>query len=509
MQMASIALCALFFLKTVAYARADEPIPQPFDIAPQPLQSALTAFARQSHEEILFAPEVVAAKRTAGVKGTMTPLIALKVLLNDSGLPFSSTPGGAILVGNQNFNAVRNTSPILVSAANDQPGKEVDKSSGSFRVAQVDQGATRSSAVTATTESSVKNPNAGPTLTEIVVTAQKREERLQDVPVPVSAIGADTLVESNQLTLNDYYTRVPALSISNDGYHSLPTLAIRGITTGGFANPTVAILVDDVPFSSSTTNGKGLLVPDFDVSDLERIEVLRGPQGTLYGANSMGGLLKYVTVDPSTQSLSGRLQVGGNDVHNGAEAGYNVRGAVNVPVTDTLAIRASAFTREDPGYIDNPILHANGINEDHVDGGRVSVLFRPSDTVSLKVGALYQELTSEGVNFVDVAPGLGDLQQDNLRGTGAYTHKQQLYSATLNMRLGSVDLTAVSGYGIYDSTDDNDLSPFYTSLVMKDFAVTGTAGTEKQDTRKFTQEIRLSSSVARSEERRVGKECLE
>lgn len=91
---ASVALCALFLLETAAYARADERTPQAFDIGPQSLASALTAFARQSHEEILFAPDVADTKRTAGVKGTMTPLIALTVLLKDSGLPFSSTPSG-------------------------------------------------------------------------------------------------------------------------------------------------------------------------------------------------------------------------------------------------------------------------------------------------------------------------------------------------------------------------------------------------------------------------------
>src|SRR5579885_2709759 len=95
----SIALSALFLLQTVANARADEKAPQSFDIAPQPLSTALTAFARQSHEEILFAPDVVANRKTAGVKGTMTAVVALKVLLRESGLPFNSTPSGAILVG--------------------------------------------------------------------------------------------------------------------------------------------------------------------------------------------------------------------------------------------------------------------------------------------------------------------------------------------------------------------------------------------------------------------------
>jgi outer membrane receptor protein involved in Fe transport len=98
--------------------------------------------------------------------------------------------------------------------------------------------------------------------------------------------------------------------------------------------PTVGITVDDVPFGGSS--GGDYFVPDLDLGDLQRIEVLRGPQGTLYGASSTGGLLKFVTLDPSTEALSGRAEAGTDGVYNGAQLGYNFRGAVNVPVTDDL-----------------------------------------------------------------------------------------------------------------------------------------------------------------------------
>src|SRR6202011_2586183 len=99
-------------------------------------------------------------------------------------------------------------------------------------------------------------------------------------------------------------------------------LVVRGITSGLGSNPTVGITVDDVPYGSSTILGGGNTVPDLDPSDLARIELLRGPQGTLYGASSMGGLLKFVTVDPSTEAVSGRAQAGLSSVQNGAELGY-------------------------------------------------------------------------------------------------------------------------------------------------------------------------------------------
>ena len=113
-------------------------------------------------------------------------------------------------------------------------------------------------------------------LSEIIVTAQKRTERLQDVPVPVTSISADELTENNLTRIQDYYSSVPGLSIGTDGLRpGLTTISIRGITTGAFSNPTVGITVDDVPYGASTLQGGGIYAPDIDPSDLARVEVLR------------------------------------------------------------------------------------------------------------------------------------------------------------------------------------------------------------------------------------------
>ncbi|HEV2441864.1 MAG TPA: Plug domain-containing protein, partial [Steroidobacteraceae bacterium] len=112
------------------------------------------------------------------------------------------------------------------------------------------------------------------------------------MPVPVTAVAAESLLDNDQLTIQDYYTRAPGLSVAPDQLEGTSRITIRGLTTGGLSNPTVGIVVDDVPYGSSTGIGSGYLVPDIDPNDLERIEVLRGPQGTLYGASSMGGLIK-------------------------------------------------------------------------------------------------------------------------------------------------------------------------------------------------------------------------
>lgn len=331
-------------------------------------------------------------------------------------------------------------------------------------------------------------------LEEVIVTAQKREERLQDVPVPVTAITADALVQSNNLRLQDYYTVIPGLSVTPSDYRGDPMLTIRGVTTGGITtNPTVGIVVDDVPFGSSTGLGGGGVMPDLDPSDLARIEVLRGPQGTLYGASSIGGLVKFVTVDPSTESASGRIQAGFDGVHNGAQLGYNVRGAVNVPLGDSLALRASAFGRRDPGYVDDPVLHESDVNENNVGGARLSAVWKPAQQVSVKLSALLQEIKVYGSS--DVEPVVGDLQQVAVRGTGTYDKNIQAYSAIVTAKLGSIDVTSLSGYSINRVSDSIDYSAVFGPLMDAVYGVKGAPFAERNKTSKFTQEIRAASSI--------------
>jgi outer membrane receptor protein involved in Fe transport len=317
----------------------------------------------------------------------------------------------------------------------------------------------------------------------VVVTAQKRVERLQDVPVPVTAIDAASLVESNQVSLQDYFSTVPGLNLTSSGGGDT-LLAIRGVTTGGaVGNSTLAVLLDDVPVTTSAgaLSGMAKAVPDLDPSNLQRVEVLRGPQGTLYGASGLSGILKFVTVDPSTAQVSGRVEADGTSVYNGDGLGYGVRGALNVPLGETFAVRASGFARKDPGYIDDPILQIKGVNEDHAEGGHLSALWRPSADFSVKLGALIQNISADG-NSVSL-PVLGDLQQAFLRGTGQWSNRTQIYTADINAKLSGIDLTAVTGYNTYRSSGVGD---FGGNIALP---------TNSDSFEKFSQEIRLSSRI--------------
>ena len=346
--------------------------------------------------------------------------------------------------------------------------------------------------------SSSSSPNA---LQEVVVTAQKREEHLLDVPIPVSVVDTSSLTVNNQVKLTDFYSEVPGLGIAPSTMSS-QTISIRGLTTGAVGSgppnpsPIVAVTVDGVPYGGA--GGGDQLVPDFDPGDLQRVEVLRGPQGALYGASSEGGLVNFVTVDPSLAGVSGRLEAGGDSVQNGSELGYTFRGSVNVPLSSDFAVRASAFTREDPGYIDDPPLGLKGVNEDRASGGHLAALWQPSEIFSLKLSALYQKIT--GHNTSDETPNppsffgvgqLGDLQQFYIRAVNTYGYDRtaQAYSLQLNWKIGVADLVALTGYNRYSVDDSFDLSLALNSFSEKYFGTPGDQIVNTIGLDRLTQEI--------------------
>jgi iron complex outermembrane receptor protein len=511
----------ILLFATSVLTLAQQPAPRPIvekavvlNLAPQPLEDALHEFSRVTGLKVMLYTVLGRGIISPRVSGTLTPGAALDLLLRGAALRFEYLDAQTIAVlpaHDQSSDAISGpmsrveSDGIRTASATESAGASYTPT---LRYAENDR------APTADQESNNKpKSNHQSELQEVVVTAQKRSERLQDVPIPMSVISANALVENNQVKLTDYYTQVPGLSIAPSTLSS-QTLSIRGITTGAVgtgppaAAPTVGITVDDVPYGGSA--GGDTYVPDFDPGDLARIEVLRGPQGTLYGASSLGGLIKFVTVDPSTDGVSGRLEAGTNTVKNGAQLGYVFRGSVNLPLSSDVAIRASAFTRQDPGYVDNPVLGIRGINEDHASGGHLVALWRPSDTISVKFSALYQDVRGDGTSdetpnppAILGAPTLGELQQDYIRGVGPYDKKSQAYSAIVTYKIGNFDLTALTGYNVYSFHDEMDLTsllgPYTQNGVpgtgFNGFGVVGTPIFDSVSINRFTQEIRLSATL--------------
>jgi iron complex outermembrane recepter protein len=496
---AALAVCVLGF---GAASQAQASIRRPTNIAAQKLGRALRKLAKEQKFQVLFRSDLVRDLNSAGAVGELTTDEALNQILSGTGLTYRYLNANTVTI----VPAATSSDSIgdgAETGGNPTPTPDTRASSNSpragdsLRLAQATRGA--SSEPPPVTSAS---PTSAATLEEIIVTAQKREERLQDVPVPVTAISAAALVDRDQLRLQDFYSSVPGLTVA-PGATSFQLLSIRGITTGFGTDPTVGVTIDDVPYGGSTNLGGGSVVPDIDPGDLARIEVLRGPQGTLYGASSMGGLVKFVTTDPSTEEVRGHLQVGGSGVRNGDGLGYNVRGSINVPVSDTAALLASGFTRQDPGYIDNPVLDINGLNRQRVSGGRLSGLWRPTQDFTLRLSALYQDYKGDGSSDVDVpnplypqTTGLGGLQQNYLRGTGGYDRKVQAYSATATANVSGIKLVSVTGYNVNESSNSfDDTYALGAFLTQPFFGVSGSPFFDSGKTEKFTEELRASGEL--------------
>ncbi|HVW68753.1 MAG TPA: TonB-dependent receptor [Steroidobacteraceae bacterium] len=497
---------AFVVLACAAFATQAQGVRVHFDLPAQSLADSLRAVGSQTHTNVLFDPPLVAGRKAPALEADLTTQQALSRLLSGTGIRYEYLNETTVVLTSRITPATTSgtaggarggATPDEASGDTAKEGKT--GSSDGFRLAEATAGQAASSASVEGAQGSAHGSSEHAVLDEVVVTAQKREEHLLDVPIPVTAVSAQTLVDNNLLRLQDYYTSIPNFNVT-PGVQSSQALTIRGITSAG-GNPTVAVLVDDAPFTASTSTGNGTLVPDIDPSDLARVEVLRGPQGALYGASSMGGLLKFVTVDPSTAGFSGHVQAGFSSVANGDALGYNFRASANVPLSDTLAVLVSGFTREDPGYVDNVLTGQNGINEDHAAGGHLSALWRPVDGVSLKVGALYQQINSggssdwnEAVNGY-VGPPVGDLQQSYGRGIGPYDREIQQYSANLTARIGAIDLAAISAYGINQFADSFDLTYQFGPAAQALFGVGAAPVLNSGQSRKFSQEIRLSAPV--------------
>jgi iron complex outermembrane recepter protein len=461
-----------------------------FELPAEPLSQALTTLGSLANLNIYFDPSTVDGIRSPAIKAELSADDALTRLLEGTRLR-------AVRVDENTVRVV----PVVTKDAQ----RPHERSTGSTytappmhlasaNITAVPGGSGGGSIPDNPTDNQQSGDSTNFRLTEVVVTAQKRSENLRDVPVPVTAISADTLVSQNELRLQDYYTSIPGLSMTSGDSHGSPQLSIRGVTTGGEINPTVGVVVDDVPYGSSQY--LGYIVPDIDPSDLARVEVLRGPQGTLYGASSIGGLVKFVTQDPSTERLSGRIQAGTSSVYDGGSLGYSVRGSVNVPITDTIAVRASGFTREDPGYVDNVESGQRDVNKTTVAGGHVSALWKPSQALSVKLSALLQQSNSHGSPDVEPQPGLSGLQQAMLRGTGGVTLKSEVYSAVVNAEVGPATLTSVSGYSLNSFSDSLDETVGLGFLpTQAQFGVNGVSEWNRYRTEKFTQEIRSSMKL--------------
>lgn len=337
-----------------------------------------------------------------------------------------------------------------------------------------------------------------PDAKDIIVTAQKRSERSLEVPISLTVLNDKDLAAVQAYRYEDYLAKVPGLSlIGVGGFGS--QLVVRGVTTGTYAiNSSVATYVDETPFSSNGSSGlSAFIAPNFDPYDMQRIEVLRGPQGTLYGANSLGGLFKYVTNAPDPARIAASADVDVNAVDHGA-AGINLHGMVNAPLSGKAALRVVGFYDESPGYVDDPSRGLKDINTSTMVGGRASLLFKLADTLSIRLNATYQHRKWSDYSSIDVLPVTfqpiyGGMISETLVGNpGAATN--QVYNATVDWDIGFATLLSSSSYIEYASQAQFDVSGTYGAFLSPILGSPyGAIIDQKSGMHAYTQEFRLTS----------------
>ena len=245
---------------------------------------------------------------------------------------------------------------------------------------------------------------------------------------------------------------------------------------------------------------------------MERVEVLRGPQGTLYGASSLGGLIKYVTAAPDVDAFAGRVGLNATTVSKGGD-GYGVRGMINIPlVSEKLAFRASAYQREDAGFIDNIQLARKEINETEVSGGRAALRWLANDKLTVDLAATIQNLDSDGSQQEDITltggdprPTLGDLQQARDAAEPETIH-YRLSSASVDYDLEWADLISITSYSTLHQEAVTDQTAQFGELLSGLLGIPGvgfSVGSDL-DLKKATQELRLQSPTGDVIEWRLG-----
>ena len=341
----------------------------------------------------------------------------------------------------------------------------------------------------------------GAALEEIIVTAQKREEKLSDIPISITALSGSDLQAMAATQFRDFAGTVPGLSFTTAGAGDTQ-VNLRGIATGGNVSPTVGIYVDEVPYGSTTPFAAGAqLALDVGLFDLQRVEVLRGPQGTLYGASTMGGLLKYVPTAPGLDTFGGNARAGISSTENGGTS-YDVAAVVNAPIGAQSGLRLSGFYSRDGGYIDDTQQGNDDVNEADVYGGRAEFLLQPSDALSVRLAVYAQKIERDGTIAADYEldgkPRAGELEQQNALPE-SFEQKFSLVSGTVKYAMDFAELTSITSYQSSDVDNSSDLSDFYVPALAPALAPLGielaAVGIDKEiGTDKFTQEFRLAAT---------------
>jgi len=338
------------------------------------------------------------------------------------------------------------------------------------------------------------------TLDTITVTANKRVENIRKVPLAVSVVSSEQLDNQHATQFTDYAAYIPGLQFTSAGTPGKTGIALRGIAPIS-SGTTIGTYVDEIQVGSSSLYQQATLYQlDLLPYDIYRVEVLRGPQGTLYGAGSMGGIVKYVTRDPDLSHTEFNIGGGLSDVAGSGDLGWDARFGANMPLSDQVGMRVSYARNALPGYVDNAFDGRKDINEGTQESARAALLWQLNDDVSLHLTALGQTIDSDNNAMVALDPATQQPQYGDLtnfvRTPEPFSKEIGILAATLDWNLGWADFTSASGYTNVSTRQLTDASTQYGQVanLLLGLPEAGIAPFDAVlNLHKFSQEFRLTS----------------
>ncbi|KUR74668.1 TonB-dependent receptor [Novosphingobium sp. FSW06-99] len=343
---------------------------------------------------------------------------------------------------------------------------------------------------------------------EIIVTANRRNEGVQKVGGELTALSNADLERMHASTFNDFATQVPGLSFQS--YNPTTNLiAIRGVASStAELGGAVSLYLDDVPIGASTQFGLGSQSFNFNLFDMDRVEVLNGPQGTLYGANALGGAIKYVTTPPKLGETSAKIELDGSATDHAGTNGA-ARAAINLPIGQDLAIRLDGNVEHDTGWGHDTARGLDHLGSADVVGGRLQVLYQPDDKLEIRLSAFAQRSKANGLdvgfyNLSNSTPVAGAYDQQYAVNQPSITSVAVL-SGTISYDLGFAKAVSVTSWqrnhGYYQTDDSvfyGVIVPIYASVYTAYFGAPTVGASPYSllvdtNTSKVTQEVRLQS----------------
>ncbi len=394
----------LLLLLPLAVLAADA---QWFDIPAQSLPKALKLFASQANMQLLYESEVVSGGNSNTLVGEYDKRMALEHLLKGTGyeVVFTKANGATI--------RAKGAAPSASRVTGGDEGLRLAQAEASSSTASQDEN------VRGKDEDKKYGAQANPQ--EIVVTAQKRTERVQDVPSSIAVVTAEDISQRGLVDAEDYLRGIPGVNqVGGAGAYGGQLIVIRGMETGlrpqnFYAGPTTATYFGETP----TSTAGGLVASNVDIKlvDIERVEVLRGPQGTAFGSSSMGGAVRTIPVAPKLDRREGKLAAAYSSTSGTGGDNYMFQGIANVPlIADKLAIRATAYAFSDSGFYRNragsdPAYQAGlvsrfgaqafAVDEEnegsyYATGGRLAALYQATEDLRVTLSYLTQKNETDG-----------------------------------------------------------------------------------------------------------------